>query len=400
MVSDTIIDLPTRDEIRYCITDTQEFLSRISPHFKEKEFSRNEFTQTIYFNNEEQTVPFGVSLKARRYIYSPDPSIDENFEYFFDEKIGSGNKKTKKRTKIRFGDISSYVNQNYNFLGVPLRPYFMVVYHRNHYVPADENGIRLTLDIDMDYFFLPGNKKNVLDAVYIGHENTYSRLEVKEKNRTQSSEHIKHIVDEMNLIPIISKKCKAYYFVDKYNKSMFGKPFVNELPEYEIESKLAAESEETFHKVKDLFRNGYKGFVLSRHYPYTVESSSIHRYYEHGGSVFKVLFKGNSASVKEKTNRIILIDPLNVDCIFSVNERKVDMTPEELQNVLAGHMEGEIYKAKKCFYLTNEDTGRFYHVSFDRCSTEKDALCQMEVEYTGNFSIQENPNIFCCCKRP
>lgn len=384
------IDLPTRTEKRYIISSLENFLDRISPYVERKRFSNNEYVQTIYFNNDEHVVPFEFSIKARRYLPNlPDfPVLDDDDVYFLDLKRGKGNDKQKIRFKTTLKEATKIVNETYSFSSIPLRPYVLVEYLRQHYIPKNTRNIRLTSDTSLRYFFFPPDQKG---AIEIGREDGYTRIEIKEGEPNESfSNLVREVLREINAFPIISKKFTAYNFLGLHHAKTSGKPFHKELRGYELESKLETNSEEIFQKIKQFFKENKSDFRLPLHFPYTFESASINRYYKNNEGLFKAMFRRNEAEIVKKGDVEIIKEPFGLNCILKRKETKGDIVPIDSKIISTAQLQGELYRMRKAFWVENQQTSRFYHISLDCCLGLPGTLYEIEVEYTGRYIDSED----------
>ena len=378
------IDLPIRTEERYIVHLDENFLDRISPYVERKIFSDNEYVQTIYFNNEEHVVPFEFSIKARRYLPNPpkSPVMDDSI-FFLDLKRGSNKDKQKIRLKATLEEATKIINERYSFSEIPLRPYVLIEYLRQHYIPKNTRKIRITYDTNIKYFFFPKDQK---EAVEIGRENDYARVEIKKEKPDKYFDNlIREILQETNAVPVISKKFTAYNLIGLYHVRTSGKPFHKELKGYEIEAKLEVDTEEIFQRIKQFFKDRNSEFRLPQHFPYTFESASINKYYRNSKGLFKAMFRGNEAEIVRKGNPEIIRDPFGLNCILKRKEKKGDVVPVNSRLIRSAQLQGELYRMRKAFWVENPQTRRFYHISLDCCLGLPGTLYQLEVEYTGRY---------------
>jgi hypothetical protein len=381
------IDLPYRIEQRYILPSPEKFLDKISCYLERKLFSNNEYVHTIYFNNDEHTVPFEFSIKARKYLSHPSNPVLNNDLYFLDLKRGKGEDKEKIRLQMPLKEIINFINKTYHFSKIPLRPYIAVEYLRWHYVPKKTTNIRLTLDTNLKYFFFPQNQK---EAVEIGKEN-YARVEIKEAALNLSlSEKIKEVLKEAGAFPTISKKFTAYNLLGLYRAKTFGKPFYKELRGYEIESKLETGGEKIFQKAKCLFDNKNLDFRLPSHFPYTLESASLNKYYQDDQGLFKAIFRGSEVEIVRKGDAEIIKDPFGLNCLLKRKEIKGHIVSVDSKIITSAKLRGELYRMRKAFWVENPKTRRFYHISLDCSLGSPGILYEMEVEYTGRYTNTES----------
>ena len=378
------LDLPRRIERRFIIPSSAQFLDRVSPYVERKRFSDNRVVQTIYFNTDEHIVPFEMSLKARRYLpgFPAHPSLEDD-TYFLDLKTTENEYKQKVRLETTLEEATEIVNGKFPFSEIPLRPYVLVHYSREHYVPNSSSKIRLTLDKDLRFFFFPPNQR---EAVEIGGEEDYVRIEIKEEEPDDVFDKVmREILTEISAFPTISKKFSAYNSLGLHRARTSGRPFHKELKDCEIESKLEADSEEVFHRVKQFFSDGHSDFKLS-HFPYTFESASINRYYRNNSGLFKALFRGKNAHIVTKGKVEVMRNKFGLDCILKREELKGKDMPLSPDVVASAQLLGELHRMRKAFWIENPRTTRFYHVSLDCCHGSPGTLYEMEIEYTGRYT--------------
>lgn len=377
------LDLPRRIERRYVMLYPDRFISALSQHAERVIFSDNEYVQTIYFNNEEHAIPFGHSLKARRYIAEPPKEAAlEDDGYFLDLKILKGVEKQKTRIAVGLREAMEIANKIYPSADGQLRPFMMVVYHRNHYKPKNASGARITIDDALRYFYFPPNSK---EGIEIGRED-YPRVEIKqEKAKPEFDSLMERVLRGCEAFPIISKKFRGYNFLCWHHTKTSGNNLVKELKGCEIEAKLEADSEDVFRMTKQLFRNGVEGFVLPPHFDFTFESASINRYYGNEDGVFKAMLRGNKAEIVVKRDSEIVKDPLGLDFILKRKEKKGVIVALDSEMIRNAQLKGELHRMRKAFWVDNVRTGRTYHISLDRCTGEPGILYEMEIEYTAIY---------------
>lgn len=378
------IDLPLRNEKRYGTCFPEKFLKLLSSFTEQKQFSPDEYVHTIYFNNDEHAVPFAYAIKTRRYL----PSFIElpvlaNDACFLDLKTGIKEQKEKIRLETTLQGAVKIINTKYHFSEIPLRPYIMVEYLRHHYVPKNMDGIRITLDTDLRYLFFPEGEK---EGVEIGRESDFSRIEIKEdggKLNQNFAVLMEETLNKIKAFPVISKKFTAYHFLGFYHVKTSGQPFFKELKNCEIEAKLQTDSEKSIQEAKKIFQRGQSGFKLASNFPYTFESATINKYYRGGDGLFKAMFIKDEAEIVRKGEAEIIEDPMNLNCILKRKEEKGQIVPFDSEIITSAKLQGELYRMRKAFWIDNQRTNRFYHISLDCCLGPSGMLHQMEVEYTG-----------------
>lgn len=72
-----------KGQLRSFIRDLRKILKPVS-------FSKNNYSQTIYLNTEDLRVPWGISIRARRYVKRPDKNITIDYlnDYICEFKEG------------------------------------------------------------------------------------------------------------------------------------------------------------------------------------------------------------------------------------------------------------------------------------------------------------------------
>lgn len=370
--------------MRYAVPFHEQFLESLSPYVERVKFSDNEYVQTFYFNNEEHVVPFEHSIKVRTYLPNPVdlPVLDSNI-CFLDLKKGKGEDKQKVRLETTLKEAAQIVNEKYSFSEIPLRPYVAVEYLRQHYVPKNAEGIRITLDTNLRYFFFLPNQEEGLE---IGREENYTRIEIKEEKPEDFTLFMEDLLRESNAFPIISKKFTAYNFLGLYHIRTAGKKIYKELKDCEIEAKLETDSEEVFQRTKQFFNKGESNFRLPSHFPYTLESASINRYYRDDKNSFKAMFRRDEVEIVRKDEGEVIKDPFGLDCILKRKETKGELVSIDSEMIALAELRGELYRMRKAFWIENPETNRTYHLSLDCCLGPPGVLYEMEVEYTGRYT--------------
>ncbi len=378
------VDLPNRTEKRYIIQAPEALLEAISPHVREKVFSDNEYVQTTYFNNEDHVVPFTLSLKARKYLPEPItlPEIDDCI-YLLDVKTGKKDNKQKVRRESTLRDAVELINRTYKFQR-PVRPYTTVGYHRNHYVPNNGNGMRITIDNGMEYFLFPEGQTA---GEFIGQED-YTRVEVKGDDNDETFRMLIRLIESLDVHPAISKKFTAYGLMGMCVTRKFGKKLRKDIKDCEIEAKLETDSEDVFYEMKDLFRGEESGFRLPPHFPFTIESASINRYLRNSDGIFKAKLGYDQIELVKKSETEIVDDLLRTNCIMKRRELKGTVVPMDSDILKQAEILGELYRMRKAFWVDTPN-GRTYHISIDHCDGHPGTLYEVEVEYVGNYEGTE-----------
>jgi hypothetical protein len=386
-------DLPERKEERY-IPFSPNFIDLLKRDLKRHKFSDNEIVQTIYFSNNDHSLPFLLTLKTRRYLPDKDKLAPKTFrgKWFFDIKERRDDKKYKTRIKTTLKDALDIANKKYGKKIMPLRPFFMLKYKRQHYVYSDEKGVyaRFSTDTNTRYFYFDDKQKK---PVLIGIE-PYPRLEIKTKgNSKKLTELIGKLKSDLNVIPVISKKGQAYNLLCKHMLKKDGMGFLKEVKECEIELKLESRTDSVFPLVFNAFKSGKYAYKIPDHFKHVFESSSINQYYKNAKESFKVLLRPDNMSVVRKGKVKMCSNAENLKCILKrseIKQRLKNIQPEILRK---GILRGELYRYRKAFWVENPETRRIYHISLDICQSSDKKLYEMEVEYTGRFAASIQPNV-------
>jgi len=376
------VDLPERVEKRFVVSN-QDFIKKLLEIAEEISFSDKKYIQTVYFNNEEYVVPLTSSIKARTYLQGPQehPTLLYDSEYFIDFKEAKDKyRRIKERVKTNLKDGLKIINKNFK---LQVRPFVIVEYFRRHFVPKNGENTRITVDSQLRYFYLT-DKKEVIE---LGKED-YNRIEIKSKEQdNQIALKAEELLKEAGAVSVISKKFMAYNLLRGYIEKNNGNKIYKELPGIEIEAKLELEGEDPFLEIKNLFREkNVSGFILPPHFPFTLVSGSLNRYYQDKKGVFKAMFRGNEARIIRKGKSEIVKDSYNLNCILRREENKGEMIPANSEIFKNSKFLGELYRGRKAFWVDKPETKRTYHISLDRCSSDFGELYELEIEFTGNYS--------------
>ncbi|MBU0534953.1 hypothetical protein KKC62_02185 [Patescibacteria group bacterium] len=386
-------DLPKRKEERY-IPFSPDFIGLLKRNLERHKFSDNEVVQTIYFSNDDHSLPFLLTLKTRRYLPAKHKSEPRTFrgKWFFDIKERRDDLKYKTRIRVTLKEALDIANKKYGKKIMTLRPFFMLKYKRQHYVYNDGKGVyaRFSIDKNTRYFYFDNKQKN---PVLIGTE-PYPRLEIKTKgNSKKLIGLIEKLKSDLKVIPVISKKGQAYNLLCKYMYKKDSIFFLKELKECEIESKLVSKTESVFPLVFNALRSGKYAYKIPSHFKHVFESSSINQYYKNSKESFKVLLRPDYMSVVRKGKVKVCSNSENLKCILKRSETKQRFENIQPEILKKGRLQGELYRYRKAFWVENPETRRIYHISFDICQTSERKLYEMEVEYTGRFASSVQPNV-------
>lgn len=393
-----------REERRFFIParDIKKLLQEVEKNFSRKKFSENEYVQTVYLGNDEQTVPWGNSPKARRYTPRPSEELRLDFSdrYLFELKekpFGSslGVRKKTSRQEMTLRESAQFASIK---LKIPLRPYLVVEYLRQHFIPTTNIPFRLTIDTEIRYWFLEGSS-----AQFIENGDQIVRIECKMGDEAEEDKSITAFLSFLEALgaePVISKKEEGYNLIKKYVEQKCARPLIKELTNSEIESKFILEESDPiafFTAIKEWSRNGAGNIVLDPGYPFTNTTSSINHYwssseYNKLKEGVKFLFKGPLVSPVLKSEMVVIDRAHAVVRRKEIKGKKFFYTKEAFLNELErytsalGRLEyaGYIARSRKAVWLEHNSSGRIYHISLDRCSAPgKRALYQLEIEYSG-----------------
>lgn len=400
---ETNIDL-SRYELRYFlpIRDIALLEEWIGECFYQKTFSDNPIVQTVYLNNDEQMVPWGLSLKTRRYLsdYSRG-CLDLEKKFSFSEI------KRKKRSDPRIREKKREPNTSLkraieNFsqeVGVNLRPYFFIEYYRRHFVPkTDVSSTRLTIDNDIRYYYCDKG-----DSIhFLKRDTEIVRIELKTRKEAMGGNLVKDFLSFLVKIgakPIISKKEEGFNLVKRHFDKTHSAHHLKEIRNCEIEAKLLFNGlpdvmECFFADLKEHFKRTAFPITIDERYPFTFRTTSINHYWakENGEEGVKVLFKGVNARPVQKGRTSIIDAALGIIERKELKGEKIIYSPEHLLKLIQdyslslGHLiyAGYLVRGRKAIWPEHKESGRIYHVSLDRCLADKrPPLCQLEVEYSG-----------------
>lgn len=361
----------------------KEIFKYFGRKFQRMEFSENKYVQTIYFNNDDHVLPYGLSIKARRYLSNnkikmPEPSD----EFILEFKYEKGDKRSKERTSTYWREIPKIIAKRYNF-GNVLRPYIITSYFRDHYT-NNEGDLRITLDQDTKYFYVENNQT----IVPLGSEK-FIRLEIKDFSSQNKHETIFSDLRKIYpLIPINSKKGVAYRYLKSYLSNKYGRKFKKEIRDIEIESKISIEDPDIFIKVKDFFKHN-KQYSLTDFFPYTLESSSINKYFRNNGVEYKFMLSGDQVKIVEKSKLLLLKGTQGIKNIVKRREKKAKKMSVWEVDWKIYNFEKELFRVRKAFWVINNESKRFYHLTIDECFSGEKKFTQLEIEYTGTFGKNE-----------
>ncbi len=415
------VDLPERQEIRLVLpcNKTNEILDILADNgLEEMSFSDRKTVRTVYLNNEEHEVPWGVSLKARQYtneILQENELIDPDEQYFLEIKTSNSDHKEKRRLEISLTDACAYLNNDPNLgryiFSSPIKPHLIDEYKRLHFVSRDSeiSGLRVTCDFSPKYFLIDSGGK----LVFLRQENTV-RVEIKTKEDSILAIKLASEIENIGARKVISKKQTSYWAESLHRKSSAFK-LTKEFKETEIESKLLVTDPDPslfFNKFVLFMRERRGNFMIAPSYQNVEESGSMNSYFLDGEHTdldndgIKILARPDVAKVILKSETIVLPDKYGFGSILKRKEVKRRYFPLEEGNLEAAikseqinagitgspKLVGEIERLRKGIWLLNMETKRCYHVTIDQCQVGTNKFHEIEVEYTGTGGmVLENP---------
>jgi len=315
-----------RKEERYYIKNLQakEFIEKLALITQPKLFP-NSYNQTLYFNNSEHEVPFEISIKARKYTFSPlgehlklTPDEEWIFEIKRDLVRKNSRLRQKERKNLKLDEILKILQNKIKnvIITSPLQPYVADNYRRKHYVINGKDKFRITIDDKLKYYLF----KSKFNATQIGKEN-YSRVEIKvPQNELNSPEFhkIKKLLQKSGAEPVVSKKDTAYNVLSEYLRNKYNRNIKPSNIEIEAKLSLSGRDQYVFHKIKNDFYNGvFKEFKVVKDFSYTLEGGKLHRYIiTPDNHYLRISMKGESKKAIYKGDSEVVTDPFGLNCII------------------------------------------------------------------------------------
>ena len=374
-----------RKEERYFIRNSKvkEFTKKIASFTYLKNFPNN-YNQTLYFNNSEHEVPFEISIKARRYTYSPwkehfrlDPEEKWIFEIKRDLVHQNSRMRQKERENLKLKEILETLQKRIENITIthPLRPYVADNYRRKHFIIKGGSKFRITLDDKLKYYLFDSR----LGGGKIGRE-SFSRVEIKvPQNKLDSLEfyRIKELLQDLGADTIVSKKDTAYNLLSEYLRKKSKKKVKPSNTEIEAKLSLSREKQQIFRQIKNDFYNGnIDGFEILKAFPYILENGKLHRYLiTPHNDCLRISMKGESKRIIYKGNSEIVNDSFRLNCIIKRSEVKAPFSLNLLRLPSK-----TIYRKRKYFIVENRINKNDYCILIDRCTFDSDELFQMEIE--------------------
>jgi len=398
-----------RNEERFMILpeNLPAFLTAIQAVLVRKNFSENHIAQTVYFNNNDYPVPWGVAIKARRYLpeFSREIHLDPAAIYRLEIKSAeTGSLKSKIQQELSLAEAAGFIS---SALGLHLRPYVADEYRRDHFVSKQSPELfRLTVDQGTGYgFFEEGSSS----AAWLDDE-AFARVELKIAPGYQGLpeyQKVVEIITSHKLMPVISKREHALSFVGLVLDKKGSHPPRKETKDCEIEAKFLVRHPDPaalLLNLKNYLRQSSTDYEVAPHYPFTQEGASINHYWsrqDQDGQLkegLKLMFIGRQVKPVLKQQTRVLPDPYGFGCILErqeVKEKPFLYTPEDFGTYLAQAEEslgkldyvGYLVRSRRAFWPENRKTKRIFHISLDKCEAlgGKFAEWQLEIEHTGRY---------------
>ena len=374
----------TRIEWDYSISKSSiaRLISELNSRTAEIDLDKD-FNHTIYFNNYEHELPFGLSVRARRHSPYALPThfrLDKREKWLLEKKQSEGDgSSSKEREKFSLRKLMSVAGSKVQDLNLtsPIVPYTADSYDRTQLELKQNNKIRITIDKDTEFFWFSSG----LNGESIGKENR-ARVEIKMPPDNVDSREVRDLIELLsdNGARIeIGKKYAGYRKLGKRLRELAKMPV--EESDTEIEAKLSLDGQEQsiFHKIKYDFYDGiFRGFHVSDRFPWTVETSAVHLYdFSDEGKISRV----SSKNITTKSDEEVMKDDFGLGCILKRTEIKIkDDCMDGNINILDS-LPNTIIKRRK-YFLAEDAAGETYCISIDDSSNMRRHLFQIEVERT------------------
>jgi hypothetical protein len=338
----SLTELPRQRKRRFLVPSVETLLSSVAPHLEERPRAEGEIVETIYFNTEKLSLPFGTCVRATHRLPDLAADVADGFYIFHEPK--------KKRSaahgaprKVKLSEIPEIAKMEQGLDG--LRPYFAVRYRRARYAVKDSQ-LRLTIDTDVQYHSLLEGR------VLVGQE-AHPRFKLnKVKAAGAERDAFEAALRLVRTLPVTSKQWMGYSTMEEY----YRLPVRNEFPCYEYEAKLESDG-------SDIDPTG-----LPFEHLQSFQGQTIRRYYQG----YRASFRADRATIVRRGEMKMM--------------RGVTKRQETKEKGLSAwdldEPWAEMNRYKKFFTLRNPATDRVYSVAIDRC-VAKSVLYQAEVEYNG-----------------
>lgn len=378
------------------------FSAELRRGWREVQFSDRPHVLTIYLESDEHDVPFGTSVKLRRFLPQPADALSRGDDGTFQFEIkGTRGETERTKTTRRATSLPEAIAEARAALNIPtLRAYLAVGYERRHFVPRDGTPLRVTLDRDIRFwYFVPGDEY----ATPLGTEEI-SRFEVKLPiaggGHFPAWEALRGVLAAHGALPINSKRTEGFARIGQYLTARFGRGVTRDLIGQEIEAKLLVLCDDPpllFRFLKECLRNGGP-IRLAGYFPYTIDAETVNQYWaeERDGKLadgLKVLLRGDHFGSVEKSDTDAIDSSAGIVKRREVKSPIQPYHPEAYRAVVDEWMTrassprflGYLTRWRRAIWPEEAASGRIYHISLDRChaSRRPEPLWQLEIEYVG-----------------
>ncbi|MDO8512922.1 MAG: VTC domain-containing protein [bacterium] len=312
-------------------------------------------------------------------------------------------RKEKIRKTMKIDDFCSWSEKKLEkrISKVKLRPHAVCQYYRQHYISDKEKDLRLTIDKNVRYgYFDPINGFS-----WIGNDGSV-RIEIKASKESMNSEtyqELLKILQSKNYLNVISKKNQIYNFLKDLRFKYVNK-LINELPEYEIESKISISDNDPWmvlFKIKDALDNGFDKNLDLSYYPHVECTSRVYYYFQklvdpQIDEVIKLSFKINKFRLIYKDEAKFIKDSYHLGCIikrkeiknpwFNFNVSNSKKVLKIIENKLGSFTRSDyLQRNRLAIWPLNNVSGRLYRIGIDKCTSNSGVDYQMEIEYEGRI---------------
>ncbi|MFA6494917.1 MAG: VTC domain-containing protein [Candidatus Paceibacterota bacterium] len=368
------------------------FLKQLNVISCEQKYS-NGYNQTIYFNNTDHEVPFGLSVRARGYAPAQTGKQfrpDFQKEWKFEVKKSTHNlsrKREKFFAHIPLVDIIKKLNKRppllYFVPAKPLMPHVAATYQRAHYYVKNNERFRVTIDRDVRYYVFETSRT----AVRIGSEDRTVRVELKFDVALLDSKLYRRVIKILHAHgaeQLLSKKQAAYDAEYQLLKRKYKKWLENSDTEIESKLSLPVNKQYIFTQLKHDFRKGkLKAFRIAKGCEDSWEHTNFARYVIAGdGSYIRLTHNGKK--VVYKSNEVIARNRFGLGCILQRREIAKRAPQALLQKPYFLRL-----RTRKTFIVEHIITKDLYILLIDHVAAGGKDLYQLEVENI-SFSPSES----------
>lgn len=374
-----------RVELRYA---TNASLEEIVLHLSKIAFIEHfpkSHTHTVYFDNQECTLPFEISLKARRYAES---ELGQQFrlrsedECIFEIKEGFMHEGwylvKKKRETTTYGSIPASMPLNVPYA---VQPIYATCYQRQHWRLSSNPDVRITLDKDTNFYLVDNWQGERIGA----EDRTLIELKLPLETLSQYLPLLETLMQQFQAVPTISKKDAVHNAFNSFIKRKYQLPHIITDTEIEAKLSLSISQQNVFQKIKCDFSNGMiDGFDLVREFPFTLERALLNAFViSPNGEYYRTSIDGNIKRDVTKETDFVFHDLYGLNCVVSRREY-----PAKIPEQLDGYPKKIMYRKRKYFLVCNT-SGQKFSVLMDKSTYKGNALYQIEVEWVGKIPSQE-----------